>query len=52
MADKTAHQRIAGGGVPMRWQCFGCGQIKGLTGSRGAGVWKRCIDCVAKRQAA
>ena len=51
-ADRTAQQRIAGAGVPMRWRCMGCSQIRDLTGSRGVGVRKVCGVCVAKRQAA
>lgn len=52
VADKTMNQRPNGSGVPMRWRCLHCAQVRDLTGSRGAGVMKRCAVCVAKRAAA
>ena len=52
VTDKTAVNRIAGAGVPMRWRCLHCSQVRDILGSRGAGIRKKCAVCVAKRHAA
>ena len=43
----------SGIGQAMTWRCIGCQQARGTTlGSKGAGVKKRCGQCVAKKKAA
>ena len=41
--------RAVGVGLDIRWNCFGCGQMRPTLGSKGAGVHKRCGVCVAAR---
>ena len=42
----------AGIGSAHRWRCMGCNVSRSTTaGSKGAGVKKRCAQCVAAKQA-
>lgn len=50
--DRTANVKHGGTGIPARWRCLHCGQVRSMTGSRGAGIRKRCAQCVAARCAA
>ena len=43
--------RAVGVGLDIRWNCFGCGQMRPTLGSKGAGVHKRCASCVVARDA-
>ena len=50
--DRSMRPRQMGAGVPAKWRCMGCDQVRGMTGSRGAGLRKRCAQCVAGKGAA
>lgn len=41
--------RAVGVGLDIRWNCFGCGQMRPTLGSKGAGVHKRCAVCLVAR---
>ena len=41
--------RPVGMGMAIIWRCFGCSQSRQTLGSKGAGVHKRCKQCVAAR---
>ena len=52
--DKSRHgsdvsYRPVGMGMAIIWRCFGCNQSRQTLGSNGAGVHKRCKQCVAAR---
>ena len=32
------------------WLCMGCNRSRSPLGSKGQGIWKRCAECVEKRQ--
>lgn len=40
--------RPAGAGLSPTWLCMGCGKRREGLGARGAGVRRRCAQCVAK----
>jgi hypothetical protein len=42
--------RMPGTGLPTTWLCMGCNTPRPSAGSRGTGVLRRCVHCVAKRQ--
>ena len=41
--------RDVGIGLDIRWRCFGCNKTRPTLGSKGAGVFKRCVECVAAK---
>ena len=41
--------RAVGMGMSITWQCFGCGQSRPTLGSKGAGIFKRCVQCQAAK---
>lgn len=41
----------AGTGALMTWRCMGCHTPRSALGSKGAGIFKRCASCVARRVA-
>lgn len=47
--NKLSDVRFApvGMGMMIRWHCFGCGQSRPTLGSKGAGIFKRCVQCKA-----
>jgi hypothetical protein len=43
--------RQPGIGMTSTFKCMGCHQPRHAIGSRGAGVFKRCAQCLEKREA-
>jgi hypothetical protein len=41
---------LPGTGLPTTWYCMGCSTPRPVAGSRGVGIFRRCVHCVAKRQ--
>ena len=50
-STKDVNFRPVGMGMMIRWHCFGCGQSRPTLGSKGAGIHKRCLQCLEKRKA-
>ena len=52
MRTGTAPRPFAGVGHFSRWNCMGCGQWRGSSlGSQGAGIRRRCAECVRTKDA-
>ena len=49
--DLTDKQAVYGAGMATTWRCLGCGIGRPLQGSRGAGIRKRCAQCVETAKA-
>ncbi len=54
MSDKIrsspdVNYRPTGMGIEPLWRCMGCNKDRPSLGSRGAGVRRRCAQCIAKK---
>lgn len=50
-SDSTAKQAPMAPGLQIRFSCLGCGKSRNPSGSRGAGIKRRCAQCVASAEA-
>lgn len=48
---KDVAWRHAGIGMSPNFMCMGCNKQRQPLGSKGKGAAKRCVDCLAKREA-
>jgi hypothetical protein len=51
VTTKDVPFKPAGVGLLITWRCMGCDTPRPALGARGAGIFKRCTHCQAKKAA-